>query len=193
MRSGFFSLIALICVSTLAYAQSEHAPPKHELYGGYTYLSNSLNGFPGSRQSLNGWDASLAFEPWHSLRFKIDTYAYRGTNLGAPQQAWFILGGGQYGRRFGREGVFIEGLVGDAALNRDWGPQKQLGGTATFAALVGGGVDTPIGRRFAYRVTGGFQYAYASLLGPGPAFIPYRPAGLPAYFGRISTGVVWKF
>ncbi len=192
MRFSLFSLMFLICLPTSLRGQSE-AKARYQIYGGYTYLSNTFNGFPGARQSLNGWDASMAFPAWHSLRFKIDAYGYHGTNLNAPQHGLFILAGGQYSHRIKRETVFVEGLIGDAALNRNWGPRGTRAGTAAFASLVGGGLDIAITRRFAYRVDGGFQYAYTSLIGPGPDFDPYRVQGLPTYFGRFSTGLVWQF
>ena len=192
MRFCWFPLIVVICLATSLRAQSE-AKARYQIYGGYSWLSNSFNGFPGARQSLNGWDASAAFPAWHSLRFKIDAAGYHGTNLNAPQHGLFILAGGQYSHTIKRETLYVEGLIGDAALNRDWGPQGSKSGTAAFAAFLGGGFDTAISRHFAYRVDGGFQYAYTSLIGPGPDFAPYRVPGLPTYFGRISTGLVWQF
>jgi len=190
MPSRLFSLIALLCLSSTLLAQSA-APARWQIYGGYAFLSNSFNGVAGSRQPLNGWDAALAFPAWHNLRFKIDLSAYRGTNLGAPQNAFFILSGGQYNWRIKRETVFVEGLIGDGGLNKDWGAKKTPGETASFSTLIGGGLDTPLTRHIAYRVGGDFQYAYFSLAGAQNA--PYRIPGLPTYFGRISSGLVWKF
>jgi hypothetical protein len=192
MRFCLFALIFLICLSTSLPAQPEYKA-RYQIYGGYTYLSNTMNGFPGARQSLNGWDASLGFPAWHSLRFKIDAYGYHGTNLNAPQHALFVLAGGQYSHTIKRETLFVEGLMGDAALNRDWGPQGSKSGTAAFTSLVGGGLDSSISRHFLYRLDGGFQYTYTSLIGPGPDFAPFRVRGLPTNFGRFSTGVVWQF
>jgi hypothetical protein len=192
MRFCLVPLMAVMCLPTSLRAQSE-AKARYQIYGGYSWLSNTMNGFPGARQSLNGWDASTAFPAWHSIRFKIDVYGYHGTNLNAPQHALFILAGGQYSYTIKKVTVFGEGLVGDAALNRDWGPQGSKSGTAAFATLLGGGFDTAISRHFAYRVNGGFQYAYTSLIVPTFPFPPYRVPGLPTYFGRISTGVVWQF
>jgi hypothetical protein len=191
MPRRLLPLLALLCSFPILQTQAE-APARYQVYGGYTFLSNSFNGIPGARQPLNGWDASLAFPPWHALRFKIDTYAYSGTNLGAPQKPYFIMAGGQYGRRLRRESVFVEALVGDAGINADWGPNRTKAATATFVTLVGGGLDTPIARHFAYRVTGGFQYSYTDLVGPS-LNTPYRIPGLPTYFARISTGLVWMF
>ena len=187
-----FPLPLLICISPALVAQ-EQAPSHHEIYAGYTFLSNSINGVPGARQPLNGWDASLAFAPWHGLRFKVETFAYRGTNIGAPQSPLFIMGGGQYSHRFRKESVFIEGMAGDVGLNRDWGANKSPGETASFATLLGGGLDTPLSRRFAFRVSGGFVYENIALQGPKPLIVPYRIPGLPNFFARISTGLVWRF
>src|ERR1700759_574031 len=120
MRFCLLFLIVLICLPTNLRAQTE-AKARYQIYGGYSWLSNTMNGFPGARQSLNGWDASVAFPSWHSLRFKIDAYGDHGTNLNAPQHALFVLAGAEYSHRIKRETLFAEGLMGDAALNRDWG------------------------------------------------------------------------
>jgi hypothetical protein len=190
MPSRLFSLIVLLCLSSVLHAQKE-ASARYQVYGGYSFLSNSFNGVAGSHQPLNGWDASLAFPSWRNLRFKIDVFGYRGTNLGAQQHSYFIMGGGQYNWRVGKESVFVEALMGDGGLNRNWGANGTPGETASFSTLVGGGLDTPLTRHIAYRVDGGFQYAYFALA--GQHYAPYRIPGLPTYFGRISSGLVWQF
>ena len=191
MPSHLFSLIALLCLSSALHAQSQ-APARYQIYVGYAFLSNSLNGVPGSHQPLNGFDAAVAFPSWHRLRFKVDASAYRGTNLGAPQHPYFILGGGQYSKRLGRESVFVEGLGGVGGANKNWPANNAIGQTASFAALLGGGLDTPLTRHIAFRVDGGFQYSYFSLEHP-VTLVPYRIPGLPTNFGRISSGLVWQF
>lgn len=187
-RLRLLSLVFLLPLA--APAQSPSSAP-YELFGGFTYLSNSFNGTPGSRQPLIGWDTSVAFRPYHHLRFVIDLSDYSGNNLGAPQHAYFIMGGGQYERRFHREGLYVKALVGDGGINRNWGASAKPGGTASFSTFVGGGVDTPLARRFAFRVEGGFQHTNFALIQSTTDPIPYRIPGLPNYFGRISTGLVW--
>jgi hypothetical protein len=184
-------VIALLCILTALHAQSG-APARHQLYGGYSFFSNSINGVPGSRQPLNGWDASMAFFSWHNLRFKIDVSAYRGTNLGAPQHPLFLMGGGQYSRRIGKESVFAEAMLGEAGMNSNWGANQQIGYTASITTFAGGGLDTPLSRHFKFRVSGGLQYAYFNLGGPH-IINPYRAPGLPSNFGRVTSGLVWQF
>jgi hypothetical protein len=136
----------------------------------------------------------VGFPAWHSLRFKIDVASFRGSNLGAPQNPLSIMGGAQYARRVKRESVFVEGLAGDIAMNEYWGAGGTRGGTASFASLLGGGLDTPITRRIAFRVSGGYQYSYFALVSSmQTGEVPYRIPGLPTNFGRISSGLVWKF
>lgn len=192
MPSRLSLLITLLFLWAALYAQTE-APARFQLYGGYSFLSNSFNGVPGSRQPLNGWDASIAVPPWHKLRFKFDVSGYSGTNLGASQRSVFIMGGGQYSHRIGREFVFVEALAGECGLNRYWGPNQAPGGTASFATLLGGGLDTPLARHLAFRVDGGYQWSNFALVQSVAAPYPYRLPGLPNNFGHISSGLVWQF
>jgi hypothetical protein len=190
MPSRLFSLIALLCLSSALCAQTE-APPRYQIYGGYTFLSNSLNGVTGSHHSLNGYEGSVGFPSWHRLRFKIDAAGYVGTNLGAPQHPYFIIGGGQYTWRIRREFVFGEALAGTGGANKTWPANGAMGQTASFVSLVGGGLDTPLTHRVAVRVSGGYQYSYFALNTRN--LVPYRIPGLPTNFGRISGGLVWNF
>src|SRR5581483_4619320 len=111
-----------------------------------------INGIPGARQALLGWQASMEAPAWRNLRFKLDYSAYTGTNLGAPQHPYFILAGWEYEYRLRRERLFAEALAGDSGLNGDWGPHRSPGSSASFATLLGGGVDTPVSRHLAVRV-----------------------------------------
>lgn len=190
---GILSLFGAVGACSEAAAVQTEAPPRYQIYGGYSYLSNTFNGVPGARQSLNGWEAALAFPPWHGLRFKIDTIQFRGTNSGAPQNAFFILGGEQWGKRLGRETLFVEGLAGDVGLNQNWGPNQHPGGTASFSTYVGGGMDFRIQRHFAFRAGGGYQYSNFALIQSVKYTQPYRIPGLPNNFGRITSGFVWMF
>ncbi len=200
MRKYFLLFFALAgpCIHS---ADSQRNPPPLQIYAGYSWLSNSFNGVPGAHQPLNGMYAGVAFPEWHHLRIKIDYSLYRGANLGAPQNVFLVMSGGQYGGTFHRERFYIEALAGEGALNGTWFSTANTGfkngntGTiASFAEFLGGGVDTPLGPHAAFRVEGGVQHSNFDPITPfsqGRGAIPYHPAGIPDYFGRISVGVVW--
>jgi len=196
MTSRLSVILVLLWVAVAVHAQTEAAPqkpPRFQLYGGYAFVSNSPNGLPGEHQSMNGWNASLGTPLWRFIRFKVDVSSYRSTNLGAQEDVYYILGGPQFARRFGRESVFVEALMGDGGINRYWGPQASPGETASFATLVGGGLDTPIARRLAFRVSGGYQWSNFQLINNVADILPIQTPGLPRKFARISTGLVWSF
>lgn len=197
MPSRFSTLLAMLCLSASLHAQSQ-APTRFQVYGGYSYLSNSLNGLSGAHHPLNGFDAAIAFPGWHNLHFKIDVSGYRGTNLGASQAPYFFLGGGQYNIPLRRETIFVEGLGGVGGANKSWAygtadGQKTgtTGETASFAGLIGGGLDTRVTRHVAIRVEGDLQYSYFSF--EAMYLVPYRVPGMPTNFARASTGLVWNF
>ena len=202
MFGRLLAVTILVCLPLSLHAQA--APEvqnsagveRYQLYGGYSYQSNSFNGVPGHRQPLNGWEVSMAFPRlWRGLRFKLDTTQYRGTNYGAKQNAYYILGGWQYEHRIGRENIFGEAMFGEIGMNRYWGPNGIPGMTAAFASLFGGGVDTPINRHFAIRVKGNWvaQNIYLISTVPDTKNQAIDYPGLPNFFGQFGAGVVWKF
>jgi hypothetical protein len=194
MSSGLRWCAALVFCAATVNAQTDFSS-RYQLYGGYSYFSNSLNGVSGATQPLNGYEVAFAIPPWHDLRFKVNMFQYLGTNRGAREHPYFIMGGGQYGRNFGREYLFVEALLGEGGVNQNWGPNQTIGPTASIAAIMGGGVDTPLSSHLAIRVEGDYLYTYFKLVasrnnGSGvPVYVP----GLPTNFGRISTGIVCRF
>jgi hypothetical protein len=194
MYSRLCWCIGFLFLTTTLYAQTDYSR-RYQLFGGYSFLSNSINGVSGSQQSLNGYEIAFAIPPWHDLRFKMNMFQYRGTNQGAVEHPYFIMGGGQYGRNVGRDNLFVEAMLGEGGVNADWGANKTIGQTASFSALVGGGLDIPFAPRFAFRVQGDYQYAYfkqAASRNPGTG-VPVYVSGLPTNFGRFSSGIVWRF
>ena len=191
-----FAVVVLSCFSAAAAAQ--RTPPPVQIYVGYSWLSNSFNGVPGSQKALNGWNGGVAIPPWHHLRFRMDYSMYRGTNAGAPQHGFFVLGGGQYEAAFHRERFYAEALAGEGGLNGTWFKADatgyrngNTGSTASLAEFLGGGIDTPISHNAAIRVEGGVQHSNFDPVEVYPNSLPLHLAGLPNYFGRFSVGMVW--
>lgn len=191
MRIPFLPIIALLLLPRASAAQFDTSPPI-QFFGGFSYLSNSFNGTPGAHQPLYGWDAGVTLPWFHRLRFVMNVSRYSGSDLGAQQRAAVFMAGGQYERRFGREGLYVKALAGDMGINRNWGPNGDPGGTASFATFLGGGLDTALTRHMGFRVEGGFQHTYLSLIESTANPTPYRISGLPDYFGRISAGLTWS-
>ncbi len=175
---------------------------RFDLFGGYSFLSNSFNDSSAatSHVPLNGWDAGLAFRawhklgadsPWHQLGIKTDVSGYYGTSLGSPQRPVLLLVGPQYTWEFGKNRPFIEGQVGFGHLNGDWfyhGLPGAYSPANSFAAFLGAGFDHAIAPRMAFRVEGGMLRTNFTVPNPDGGI-----HGLPNYFARISTGLVWHF
>jgi hypothetical protein len=163
-------------------------PERKEFFAGYSFLSNSFNGHSSfaSHQPLNGWELSFAAPVSRRLSFKASANGYYGTSLGSPQRPIFILCGAAYSKHFGREVGFVEGLAGLGLLNKDWWGGEVPGATKSFAGSAGGGLDTPLTKRLAFRVQGGLLYAHFTINDS-------QIHGLPNYFARISSGLVWRF
>lgn len=205
MRNPFLVLAALLCSSCVLVAQAApearaaletRGAEHYQLYAGYSYLSNSFNGVPGHRQSLNGWDLSLAFPYiWRGLRFKADYTKFNGSNYGGKQDSFALTGGFQYEHKIWRETAFGELMAGDIGIGKYWGPNGARGQTASFTTIMGGGLDTPISRRFAIRASGDFVYSNFYLQNEIPQYYnrPVDFPGKPNYFGRVTAGLVWKF
>ncbi len=182
--------LALLLTALISSAQSSD-PSSYQISGGFSYLSNTINGVPGSRQPLLGWKVSLSTPAWRNLRFKIDYSGYLGNNLSAPQHPYFILAGGQFDHHLGREKLFVEALFGDCGLNGNWGPNQLPGSSASFATLLGGGVDTPVSTHLAMRFEGGSQHTNFALYKSATDKYPYQLPGYPKNFAHISAGLVW--
>jgi hypothetical protein len=190
MRARWITPLVLLLPALISSAQSRDSS-SYQISGGFSYFSNAINGIPGARQPLLGWEASMATPAWRNLRFKIDYSAYLGNNLGAPQHPYFIVAGWQYDHHLGKENLFAEALAGDSGLNGNWPPNQSPGSSASFATLLGGGADTPVSRHLAMRFEGGYQHTNFALYQSVSYKYPYQLPGYPKNFARISAGLVW--
>lgn len=191
-RSPFLSMLLLFafsCCSHRASAQTDIISSKTTLYVGYGFLSNSFNDYANfSGAKMNGWDAGLAIHTKGRLSLKVAAVGLYGANLGASQFEHNALVGPQFSQRFGKESVFVHGLVGLGIINSGAIPydNSSPSSNATFSALAGGGLDTPISHRFAWRIEGDYL---RSQFGSNSDQIH----NIRGNFAHITTGLVFHF
>lgn len=145
----------------------EPTVPAAEIFVGYSYL-NFNAGLTTSRQSANGWDASVSgnFNRWFALELDVSGYYknysyYTGNALGLPNVitiSYYRDYSYLAGPRFNYGPVFVHALFGGDRLSG-----SALGTSAAqtgFAGALGGGIQLPINDLCAFRV--GVDYAFAN-------------------------------
>jgi hypothetical protein len=152
-------LVATILVPLILAAQEA---PKAEIFGGYSYLRNSSNGF-------NGWEGQATVNVGRYFGVTGDVSGhYRtvtafspvsGFSGSANQRLYNFLFGPTVTARFNKHAVFGHALFGAAHSSLGAGVTIPIiGGISTgvnsataFAMALGGGVDIGLTRTFAIR------------------------------------------
>ena len=181
------SLVMLILCLPLWVGEAQTATAPYQLSGGFSALSNSFNGVPGSRQPLLGWEVNAVLAAWHNLRFVLDYANYQGTNLGSPQHGHFATAGSQYSHRIGRESIFGKMLFGEGWLNKNWAANGAAGTLASFT-IRRGGIDTPLARHFSLRVDGGVEHTNFALKINSTSLFPLQNSRSPEQFRASLRG-----
>jgi hypothetical protein len=182
-------LISLLFGLRSVRSQEPSKAAKNEFYAGYGFLSNSFNNYSNfSGTPMNGWDAALAMHANRRLSLCIGALGLYGTNLDAFQIQHSLLIGPQWSHGVGKVSLFAHGLVGLGFINSGAIPfdNSSPSSNVTFAALAGGGVDTPISPRLAWRVEGDYlrsQYGSNS----------NQIHDLHGNFAHVTTGLVFRF
>ena len=122
MRLHLFPLAVLYCPLALAgqsvqSVQSAGSPP-YEIYAGYSLLSNSFNGIPGSRQALNGEEASQV--PFPNSQ-KSASQERRGKNQTVRAGFGDVTGAGQQHLGDQKARIFGMFVVGDQQNTSSFG------------------------------------------------------------------------
>lgn len=188
-RLGGSLLLVLLFCSHLLTAEDKPRDWRNEIYAGYSYLSSSFNAYSTfTGGGMNGWDAAFSSRLKGGLGIKVAAIGYYSTNNDAKEIEHSILVGPQYSKHFGKESAFVHGLVGLGFINSGAIPFDNSGpsSNATLAALAGGGLDSPISKRLAWRIEGDYlrtQFNSSS----------DQIHGLHGNFARVSTGLVFRF
>ncbi len=158
---------------------------EQQIYAGYSYLTKDFRGGSG----LNGWEVAYTAPLTTHFGIKVESFGYHGSDNSATQNPIYFVTGAQYTHNIGKERIFVDGLIGMVHINSDWfyGNGYPSGASNnSYAAVLGGGLDTPISKHFAWRVEG-------SMVNTNIGVGDNQIHGLPNYFGRASTGVVFRF
>jgi hypothetical protein len=166
-KCGILTSIVLFLPSMLV-AQSGGARPagsengtRAAIFGGYSYLRNSNNGF-------NGWEAQGTFNFARHLGVTADlssaslspfSFSLLGFSVGTYQRLNNYLFGPTVTTSLGRSAVFAHALFGEARSSLGAGVGIPIiGGISTgltsanaFAMAFGGGIDVPLTRHLAIR------------------------------------------
>jgi len=147
--------------------------PAAEIFVGYSYLNFNTNGLTNSRQSANGWEASVSgnFNKWFAIELDISGYYknysyYTGNASGLPSFitiAYYRDYSYLAGPRLNYGPVFVHALFGGDRLSG-----SALGTSAAqtgFAGALGGGVRFPMGDRLAFRVSADYAFSNHNILG----------------------------
>ncbi len=154
----FVLIASMVLLPLLLTAQDT---TKAEIFGGYSYLRNSGNGF-------NGWEgqATANFGRFFGLTGDVSgdyrtaiSAGVGGVSASANQRLYTFLFGPTLTARFGKSGVFGHALFGGAHSSLGAGISIPIiGGFSTgvttanaFAMVLGGGVDIGLSKRFAIR------------------------------------------
>jgi opacity protein-like surface antigen len=185
MRNVVIVIGIVLCCCSSSHAQDV---PRVEIFGGYSYLNIDTNGLT-SRQSANGWEASVAgnFNTW--LALEGDASGYYKTY---PEDL-SILGLGLVdvnvhdygfvgGPRINFRPFFVHALIG---VDRVTG--SALGSSASqnsFAGAFGGGIQWPVAQHWAVRGSADYVLTQHNIFG-GPEYTQNN--------FRVSAGIVYTF
>jgi len=182
------ALIAgLLCgIAGTARAQrSSASAPQFEVSGTYSYVrANAANS--GGGFNLNGGGGSFAynFNNRFSAIAEVGVYRFSGLPGGLDSTMYTYLFGPRISfQSFKRVTPFAQVLVGGGRLNASAGGVEA--GENGFAMAMGGGLDVPFGRHFAFRLV---QADYLLT-----RFNRVDGSSATQNDLRISTGLVFRF
>jgi hypothetical protein len=159
------------------------APPaiqRFKVFGAYSYLNVDFNGLI-SRQSFNGWEASITVNANRWIAGEGDVSGYYKSNLvvnGVNAHDYGFMGGPRVNLR----AAFVHALFGMDRLTL--GASGLSGSQNGFAAAFGGGVEVKFSDHWAVRLSADYVLSRHNLFG-GPRVNQNN--------FRASGGIVYAF
>jgi Outer membrane protein beta-barrel domain/PDZ domain len=179
MRLVVLGLVLCLACCSSAFGQEG---PRVEVFGGYSYLNVDTNGL-SSRQSANGWEASVNgnFNRIFSIEGSVSGY-YKNI-LGINVRDYSYVGGPRFNYRTAQATVFAHALIGGDHLSGNYSGFS-VGSQDGFAAAFGGGVQWNVAPRWAVRGSADYVLTRHDIL----AAQSYTQNNF-----RASVGVVYMF
>lgn len=193
--AGLLSLLSLLLISTCAVAQSD-STPKWDLFVGYQWLHPGISvpapfGNPNSPTAYDVPDMSAGFGT--ALTYNVDPHwggeLDFGQNWGSSNYETTISAGPRFMARTEYANYFLHGLLSYNRLSINGLNTGQDG----IGAILGGGMDLPFTKKFAWRVFeadyvwGRHNYAPDA----SPSFPDLRRPELQGV--RLRTGIVFAW
>ncbi len=199
------AMIALILISSAAFAQSDSAPPKWDLFAGYQYLhpggtvpcssasdSPSCASFGGPNNAIGFQLPGMAKGIGSAVTYNFDPhwgvegdFGYN-RDTGSASSEWTAGAGPRFIWRTDSANFFLHGLGTFNRLSYDAGVATHNG----IGIILGGGIDIPFTKMFAWRL---FQadYVWAHHNFSDFASADFPSLRRPSLEGvRLRTGVV---
>jgi PDZ domain len=179
-----WAFVFCFVVSDFAFGQDSRA----DLFAGYSYLNIDTNGL-SSRQSANGWEASISgnFNKWFAVEGDVSGY-YKSysVNLESLNLGIVDVKVTDYsyaaGPRINLRPIFVHALFGGDHLTG-----KALGFSASqdgLAGLAGGGVQWKVSGPWSVRASADYAFTRHNIFG-GPSVTQNNY--------RASVGIVYSF
>ena len=176
MRRVWVFLFCFI-VSSFALGQDSRA----DLFGGYSYLNIDTNGLT-SRQSANGWEASVSgnFNKWFAAEADVagyyKTYDILGVSVGVHDYSYGA------GPRINFKQLFVHALIGGDHLSA--GALGDSASQDSLAGAFGGGVQWRVSGPFSLRASADYVFSRHNILGG---------SSVTQNNVRASVGIVYSF
>jgi Outer membrane protein beta-barrel domain/PDZ domain len=174
----------LLISSAAAFAQESRA----DVFGGYSYLNIDTNGL-SSRQSANGWEASISgnFNKWFAVEGEVSGY-YKNYSVNLENLGLGVLDvkvtdySYAAGPRINFKPIFVHALFGgDHLTGSSSGVSLSQDGVA---GSVGGGVQWRVSGPWSVRASADYVFTRHNLFG-GPSVTQNNV--------RASAGIVYSF
>ncbi len=123
----FFAILFALCLMAVGMAAGQESFPRAEVFGGYSYLNFDTNGL-SSRQSANGWEASVSgnFNKWFAAEADVSGHYKKIGAVSVSDYAYLA------GPRINLRPIFIHALIGGDHLTA-----SALGLSASQDGLAG--------------------------------------------------------